>query len=69
MASSQAAYVAEQAVGHQKEEIKQDVSNYEKLGDPQETMKALVWEGKQKVQVGKYPEDGQTSTQRLFNKI
>ncbi|KAK4244309.1 chaperonin 10-like protein [Corynascus novoguineensis] len=51
MATSQAAYVAEQAVGHQKEEIKQDVSNYERFGDPKERMKALVWQGKQKVQV------------------
>lgn len=49
---SQAAYAAEQAVGHQKEEIKQDVSNYETLGDPNEKMKALVWQGKQKVEVG-----------------
>jgi hypothetical protein len=48
---SQAAYLAEQAVGHQKEFIKQDVSNYEGLGDPNETMKALVWQGKQKVEV------------------
>ncbi|AEO59458.1 hypothetical protein MYCTH_2307803 [Thermothelomyces thermophilus ATCC 42464] len=49
--ASQAAYAAEQAVGHQKEEIKQDVSNYETLGNPNEKMKALVWQGKQKVEV------------------
>ncbi|KAL2149087.1 hypothetical protein VTH82DRAFT_1773 [Thermothelomyces myriococcoides] len=52
---SQAAYAAEQAVGHQKEEIKQDVSNYETLGDPNEKMKALVWQGKQKVEVVEVP--------------
>lgn len=51
--ASQAAYLAEKIVGHQKEELKQDVSNYEGgLGDPNETMKALVWQGKQKVEVG-----------------
>ncbi len=51
--ASQAAYVVEKAIGHQKENIKQDISNYEGVGDPNETMKALVWQGKQKVQVGK----------------
>ncbi|KAG7286853.1 hypothetical protein NEMBOFW57_009171 [Staphylotrichum longicolle] len=49
--ASQAAYLAEQAVGHQKENLKQDVANYEGLGDPNATMKALVWQGKQKVGV------------------
>ena len=52
MATSQAAYLAEKVIGHQKENIKQDVSNYEGVGDPNETMKALVWQGKQKVAVG-----------------
>ncbi len=52
MATSQAAYLAEKVIGHQKEYIKQDVSNYEGIGDPNETMKALVWQGKQKVAVG-----------------
>ncbi|KAK4096963.1 GroES-like protein [Parathielavia hyrcaniae] len=52
MATSQAAYAAEQAIGHQKQEIMQDVSNYEGgLGDSNETMKALVWQGKMKVEV------------------
>jgi hypothetical protein len=50
--ASQAAYVAEKAIGHEKENIKQDISNYEGVGDPNETMKALVWQGKQKVEVG-----------------
>lgn len=49
--ASQAAYYVEKAVGHEKEHLKQDVSNYEDVGSG-ETMKALVWEGKQKVAVG-----------------
>jgi len=53
--TSQAAYLAEQAIGHQKEEIKQDVSNYEGIGDSKDTMKALVWQGKQKVEVVETP--------------
>jgi hypothetical protein len=50
--ASQAAYVVEKAIGHQEENLKQDVSNYKGIGDPNETMKALVWQGKQKVEVG-----------------
>jgi len=49
--ASQAAYGIEKLVGHEKEHTKQDVSNYEGVGDPNETMKALVWQGKQKVEV------------------
>lgn len=49
---SQAAYVVERTIGHGKENIKQDVSNYQGIGDPNDTMKALVWQGKQKVEVG-----------------
>ncbi len=52
--ASQAAYLVEKVIGHQKENLKQDVSNYEGVGDPNETMKALVWQGKQKVEVGMY---------------
>jgi hypothetical protein len=52
MATSRAAYAAEKAVGHREENIQQDVSNYEKEGDQTEMMKALVWQGKQKVAVG-----------------
>lgn len=54
--SSQAAYVVEKAIGHEKEYIKQDVANYEGIGDPNDTMKALVWQGKQKVEVGAWPQ-------------
>jgi hypothetical protein len=50
--ASQAAYMVEKAIGHEKENIKQDVANYEGIGDPNDTMKALVWQGKQKVEVG-----------------
>lgn len=52
MATSQAAYAAEKILGHEEEYLKQDVSNYRQTGDPNETMKALVWQGKQKVEVG-----------------
>ncbi|KAL1839996.1 hypothetical protein VTJ49DRAFT_959 [Mycothermus thermophilus] len=49
--TSQAAYAVEQAIGHEKENVKQDVSNYEGLGGQEGTMKALVWQGKQSVEV------------------
>lgn len=56
MAASQVAYAAEKAIGHDQENIKQDVSNYKGAGDPNETMKALVWQGKQKVEIGASPQ-------------
>lgn len=48
MATSQLAYAAEKAVGHQPEFTKQDVSNYdgEGQGDPNKKMIALTWQGK-----------------------
>jgi hypothetical protein len=53
MATSQAAYALEKAVGHDDSAIlQQDVSNYNKTGDSNQTMKALCWMGKGKVQVG-----------------
>ncbi|KAM0279207.1 hypothetical protein ACHAQH_004752 [Verticillium albo-atrum] len=52
MALSQAAYAAEQAIGHQGDEVTaQDITNYEKTGDKAATMKALVWQGKNSVEV------------------
>lgn len=56
MAMSQAAYKAEQALGHNDNSITaQDVTNpandREKYGDSSETMKALCWMGKNKVEV------------------
>ena len=52
MATSKAAYAVEKAIGHDDTAIlQQDVSNYEKSGDASETMKALCWIGKQKVEV------------------
>ena len=54
MATSQLAYVAEKAVGHDREYIQQDVSNYEGVGDPDEKMKALTWQGKKSVAVGSF---------------
>ena len=51
--ASQAAYRLEKAVGHDSNaKIQQDVSNYENVGDANETMKALVWQGKNKVEIG-----------------
>ena len=57
MATSQAAFVAEKAVGHgNNATIQQDVSNPAldpvRLGDPNERMKALAWIGKNKVELG-----------------
>jgi len=55
MATSQAAYAAEKAVGHDGSAIlQQDVANYQgELGDSGEKMKALVWQGKGTVEVGR----------------
>ena len=56
MALAQAAAYAEHAIGHKDNaETAQDVTNpgmtREKYGDPNESMKALVWMGKNKVEV------------------
>lgn len=52
MSVSQAAYQAEKAIGHDGSTItQQDVTNYEGAGDKENTMKALVWQGKNKVQI------------------
>jgi hypothetical protein len=53
---TQAAAAAERAIGHGDNAITaQDVTNpgrnREKYGDPTENMKALVWQGKNKVEV------------------
>lgn len=52
--ASQAAYAAEKAIGHQGDAITaQDVTEYSgSKGDDGELMKALVWQGKNKVEVG-----------------
>lgn len=50
--ASQAAYKVEQMVGHDGTSmIEQDVTNYGKTGDDSQTMKALVWQGKNKVKI------------------
>jgi len=56
MSVSKAAYAAEQAIGHDSNSIiQQDVTNYAgERGDPSHTMKALVWKGKNKVQIGTF---------------
>ena len=57
MALSQAAWKAEQALGHGDNTTTiQDVTNpgnKPEWGNPNETMKALAWMGKNKVEVGK----------------
>ncbi|PTB70810.1 GroES-like protein [Trichoderma citrinoviride] len=54
MATSKAAYLAEKAIGHDDNAItQQDVSNYPQAGA--DTMKALVWKGKQKVEIADVP--------------
>lgn len=53
MAASQAAYVVEKAVGHDDNAVlAQDVTNFAKTDPDEETMKALVWQGKNKVEIG-----------------
>lgn len=50
--ASQAAYKVEQLIGHDGSSItEQDVANYGKTGDSSHTMKALVWQGKNKVKI------------------
>lgn len=57
MTTSQLAYKAEKIIGNQEEYIKQDVANYsgEGLGDPNEKMLALTWQGKNSVAMCSYP--------------
>jgi hypothetical protein len=56
MATARAAYAAEKIIGHGDENIKQDVSDYKGAGEgePNETMKALVWQGKKKVEIRRF---------------
>lgn len=55
MATSKAAYIAEKIIGHDDNAItEQDVSNYPPIGGDDTKMKALVWKGKQKVEIGLY---------------
>ncbi|KAK0732915.1 chaperonin 10-like protein [Lasiosphaeria miniovina] len=51
MAAAQAAHGVEKAIGHSEEHVRQDASSYEGIGEPGATMKALVWQGKQKVEI------------------
>ncbi|GKT90387.1 S-glutathione dehydrogenase alcohol dehydrogenase [Colletotrichum tofieldiae] len=55
--ATQAAYAAEQVIGHQDDAVTaQDVTNYGgDKGDSGELMKALVWQGKNKVEVVTVP--------------
>ncbi|TQN69912.1 S-(hydroxymethyl)glutathione dehydrogenase, partial [Colletotrichum shisoi] len=55
--ATQAAYAAEQVIGHQDDAVTaQDVTNYGgDKGDSNELMKALVWQGKNKVEIVTVP--------------
>src|SRR5687768_11917359 len=56
MSVSKAANVVEKLAGHDGSSVtQQDVANYSETGDPSQTMKALVWQGKNKVEMGMYP--------------
>jgi predicted transcriptional regulator YheO len=53
MSVSQAAGLVEKAVGHDGSSVTaQDVANYKETGDASQTMKALAWQGKNKVEMG-----------------
>ncbi|KAI9150382.1 S-(hydroxymethyl)glutathione dehydrogenase [Paramyrothecium foliicola] len=54
--ATQAAYGVEKIVGHGDNAVTaQDVTNYSETGDANETMKALVWTGKNKVEMADVP--------------
>lgn len=54
--TSQAAYAVEQIIDHgDNSVIQQDISNYETIGDQNEMMKALTWQGKGKVEISNRP--------------
>ncbi|KAF6816914.1 s-glutathione dehydrogenase [Colletotrichum musicola] len=54
--ATQAAYAAERTIGHQGDSVTaQDVTNYGTVGDHAETMKALVWQAKNKVEIIEVP--------------
>ncbi len=53
--AAQAAYAAEKAIGHGDNAVtQQDVADYSETGKAGQTMKALVWQGKNKVEMGAY---------------
>lgn len=52
MSVAEATYHAEQAIGHDGSTItQQDVANYDATSDKSDKMKALVWQGKNKVKI------------------
>jgi threonine dehydrogenase-like Zn-dependent dehydrogenase len=56
MSVSQAAWQVEKAIGHDDNAIiQQDVSSYKETGDPNQTMKALAWQAKNKVEIVDVP--------------
>ena len=66
--AAQAAYAVEKAIGHDPEFTKQDVSSYTGPGEGEAnvTMKALAWQGKQKVEVGMYKPPGMVLLNQCF---
>lgn len=53
--ATQAAYQAEKIIGHGDNAVTaQDVTSYRETGDKSETMKALAWISKNKVQMGMF---------------
>src|SRR5690242_3939805 len=55
MSVSEAAYAAEKAIGHDDNAVtQQDVSEFSKINPSGETMKALAWMGKHKVEIGEF---------------
>jgi hypothetical protein len=51
--ASKAAYQVEKAIGHDDNAVTaQDVTSYRETGESGETMKALAWIAKNKVQMG-----------------
>lgn len=56
MATSRLAYAVEKVIGHDDSAVtQQDVASYEESGDPNNTMKALTWQGKNKVHMLNLP--------------
>jgi hypothetical protein len=52
MALSQAAYRIEKGLRHEDATVRQDISTFQSPNESSDTMKALVWQGKQQVAIG-----------------
>lgn len=60
MAASQVAYMAEKAFSHEQQPITGDITSYQSgdHGDSSQTMKALIWDGKNTVKLGMFVQLG-----------